>query len=386
MTDLRLKKLMEQKRIQKEREKLEKEMLFSFRSKIPVETLRIQKKLIDLARDNPSLVAHVLLKNYHHSDENICSNIRVTLAELIRLKEFKKAVIDLINTPNRDIRRGLFDFVKEYIGFHAVTFLSFYEQTVGLIELGKRKEIPMEDIEALVEISKSRFIDGYVFDAVKDIALCLDLVKHRHRSVEQLKNYLQEVLKIAPELNRMGVFSGRLEEPVRKAVKSSKNLKYDETGKIVQERKNEVALLNELRRIGKLIKMNIKEVPHLDLSQLKGMDAWTLNTLQQLLDSVVQMIVTGKQYEAKESLLSFLTEDFREFFHEHLEKRVEEGDPSALLTLYAIGITTLKLASYVLPLQSEEIYQDYYRELEGEPSIYLVSWPGVVEMMLSPES
>lgn len=386
MIDLRLKKIIEQKRIRKEREKLEREMLYSFKSSIPVERLRMQKKLIELAKSNPSIIAPLLLKNYHHNDEDISHNIRATLAELADLREFREAVTDLIRTPDREMRRGLLDFVKEYVGFHAVTFLSFYEQTAALIELGKRKEIPMDDIEALVEISKSAFIDGYIFDAVKDIALCLDLVKHRHRSVEQLKNYLQEVLKIAPELNRMGVFSGRLEEPLRKAVKSSKHLKYDETHKIVRERKNEIALLNEMRRIGKLIKTNVKEVPHLEISRLKGMDVWVLTILQQLMDSVMQMIVTGKQGEAKEYLLSFLTEDFREFFSEHLEERVTKGDPSALFTIYAVGITTLKLASYVLPLQSEEIYQNYYRELEGEPSIYLVSWPGIVEMMLSPES
>jgi len=59
-------------------------------------------------------------------------------------------------------------------------------------------------------------------------------------------------------------------------------------------------------------------------------------------------------------------------------RRLGEGERSANMTIYLIGISFLKLASVMMPSVAEDIYQKYFREMEGAASIYTVVWPEVV--------
>ena len=56
-------------------------------------------------------------------------------------------------------------------------------------------------------------------------------------------------------------------------------------------------------------------------------------------------------------------------------------DPSALFTVYIIGIVSLKLVSDLIPVAAEEIYQKFYRSLERDPTVLMVTWPEVVMRM-----
>jgi valyl-tRNA synthetase len=113
-------------------------------------------------------------------------------------------------------------------------------------------------------------------------------------------------------------------------------------------------------------------------SDLAGADVWVISRLHELIDSVTSATLSNNKKNAIEMLRSFLEDEFLEFFEESCKKRVEEKEPSALFTVYVIGIVCLKLASALMPSSAEEIYQKYYRNFEGEPSIHLVMWPEIV--------
>ena len=123
---------------------------------------------------------------------------------------------------SRNIRKAVQSFLGEEIGAHAITYASFYEQTMLLVAMSKRKNIPIDDIVSLADISKQTFIEGEVMEAVKDIGFCLDYVKHRYKNSEQLKEYVANLLQMAPDLSRMGVYSSSIEEPLRKAMKAAR--------------------------------------------------------------------------------------------------------------------------------------------------------------------
>jgi len=386
MADRKLNRLVGQRSHGRELDKMERELEHSFKSPMPVERLRMQRKIVEMGQTNPSGVACVLLGRYHDPNPNVRQGVGRSLFELAKSRDFLEAVVDRIGDPDRSIRRAMFDFLGEYKGFHATSFLSFYEQTLMLIALGRKKEIPTNDIQALVNVSKFAFLDGRVMDGMKDIATCLDLLKHRHRNVEQLKSYLVDVLRIAPELSRMGIMSTRLEEPFQKALKANKQRTYDETKEIIRGRMHESELRTELDRLGERIKSSVREFPQMSVSDLRGTDVWVLSSLQELMDIVISRTLAGKNIDAMEALRSFLGEDFKGFYTESMEERLTQGDPSALFTLYNVGISCLKLASPLLPVQTEEVYQKYYRELEEQPSIHVVIWPELMMRLIASES
>jgi len=367
-------------------DKIEKELMFSFKSPIPVERLRMQRKIVEAGRLDPSGMAAVLLAHYDEPKSEVRQGVERSLFDLAESRDFLEAVVGFIRCPDRGIRRAAIDFLGSYMGFHAISFLSFYEQTLVMIALGKKKEIPTEDIEALVEVSKFALLEGRVLDAVKDIATCLDLIKHRHKSVEQMKGYLVDVLRIAPELGKMGIFSSKLEEPLRNALRINKQRIYDETREIIRDRYLESCLIDELKKLGRRVRSNIMEPPQMNASQLQESDVLILSDLQRLMDKVIPRTLVGRMSEAVEILRSFLSEDFNEFYLENMEERLDQGDPSALYTLYSAALSCLKMAAPLLPTQTEDVYQEYYRDLEEQLSVHVLMWPEVMMNLLTSES
>jgi valyl-tRNA synthetase len=84
---------------------------------------------------------------------------------------------------------------------------------------------------------------------------------------------------------------------------------------------------------------------------------------------------------ALKGLHGFLVNEFTAYFENNAETRIADKDPSALFTVYIIGLVSLKLVSDLIPVAAEEIYQKYYRGMERDPSVLLVTWPEVVMFM-----
>jgi valyl-tRNA synthetase len=385
MVEKKLKSLIESKKRIRDALRIEKEMLISFRSPIPAERLYMERKMLDYSEGDPELVIMVLLANYNHKDIKVVNSVRSTLDEMTKRKEAMVSILDLIMHPDRDIRRNAFKFFNEKKNFHYVTYISFLEQTLILLALARKKGIPILDIVALVEVSKDAFLEGRTMAAVKDIAASLDLIKYRLRSVENLKNYIVDVLRLAPELTRMGVYPGSIEEPLKRVIKASKTRSFNDTRDIILERMRESTVRKELERIGKIVNRRAEIRPVLPLSEIEGTDVWLITAVQELMEMVTSSTISGNQGEAIEILRDFLGDDFREFYREEMVSRVEEGDASAIFGLYTVGIVCLKLSSAIIPEPSEMIYQKHFRRYEEDPSIHVVMWPEIVMKMATAE-
>jgi len=382
MAERKLKSLMVSKSRRKEALRMEKEMLQSFHSPIPAERLFMQNKMIQYAKGDAELVMMVLLTNSSDSDVKVVNSVNDTLMELVREREFMASLLEVILHPDRDIRRNAFQFLREHLGFHPTTYVSFLEQTMVLVALARKKDIPVDDIVSLVNVSKDDFLERRTLDAVKDIATCLDFIKYRLRSVEHLKSYLIDVLKMAPELTRMGVYPGSIEEPLKKAIKASKTRTYDETREIIERRAMESTILNQLTWMGKLLRDVLDKRPMMDPSDVTGIDVWLLTSVQDLMDMVTSATISGKEEDALDTLNIYLGEDFRDFFIEEMKERFDQKDPSAIFAFYIVGIVCLKLAGALMPEAVEDIYQENFKRFEEDPSIHVVLWPEIVMKIL----
>jgi hypothetical protein len=358
--------------------RIENSLVSSLRSPLAAERRRMERRILRHGAQDPYEMVAVLLKYYNHSDRRVRDNVRSCITDISKSKAGESAVLNNIVHPSREVRRAVLSFLGEHVGFHAITYASFYEQTMLLMAMARNKNIPVDDIEALAELSKNTFLEGEIMEAVKDISACLDFVKHRYRSAEQLRNYVVDILRMAPDLTKMGVFGGAIEEPLRKAIRASGSRTYDETREIIEERMKESSVRNELLRVGRIVKESIKKRPEMQPSDLSGVDVWALSRIHELLDSVTSATLAGRRDEGIELLRVFLEDEFVGFYDENCRDRVASGDPSALFTVYTIGIVCLKLSSGLMPASAEEIFQKYFRDLEEELSIHLVMWPEIV--------
>ena len=344
---------------------------------IPMERGRMEKRILHLAVDDPLGMVTILLKNYHHGSKRVSSAARKLLDQIVQDRSGMKAVLDSLTHPNREVRLAAVDLLKEKRGVHAVTYASFYESTSLLIAMARNRDMPVSDIEALAEMSKESFLDGETLEALQDIASSLDFIKHRYRAANMLKGYLTEMLRMAPDLTRMGVYDEKIDEPLKKAITASKSKEVDETSEIITERKLETSIRTTLDRVGKTIKDSVEARPNTDPSQLQGSDVWVLTRIQEIVESVTSLVLAGRKREALGQINVFLKSDLVEFM-EGAKQRIAAKDPSALLTAYTLALVGLRLASWLMPQTAEDIYQRYFRAYESEPSIHIVAWPEVV--------
>lgn len=359
-----------------ELDRIESSMESALASPLPGERLRMERRILSHSTRTPYEVSSVLLRHYESENQKVRESVERCLMDMSKSRVGTDAIITALKHPSRQVRKSVYSFLADHGPMHATTYAAFFEQTMILLALAKNKGIPVDDIESLVEVSKNGFLDGEVLQAVVDIANSLDLLKHRHRSVERFKTYVVDVLRMAPDLTRMGVFSGRIEEPLKKAIAASKERRYDETSEIIEERTREGRVRNHLDKVGKQVVGSIRSRPDIEPSQLKGEDVWVLSQLRDLMDAITSSTLAGRKAEAMERLRLFL-EEFGEYCDESMD-RIRESDPSALFTVYTVGVVCVKLFSFHLPMSAEELYQKYFRVYEEEPSVHIVSWPDFV--------
>jgi len=316
----------------------------------------------------------VLLRNYSHDNKRIASESRKLLDRLTEDRRGMKAVLDDIVHPNRKVRDAAVQYLRERKGIYAITYAAFLEHTELLVALARSKEIPVADIQALMEISKESFLDGEMMEALKDISASIDFIKHRHRAADQLKGYVTEMLRMAPDLTRLGVYDARIEEPLKRAINASKMQALDETKEIIAIRGIESSIRHSLDKMAKLAQASNKVKPSMQLERMQGDDVMALVKLRSVLESVTQLTIAQKRSESLQALQEYLKNECSEYYS-RAKKRVEAGEQSAYETVYVIGLVTLKLASALMQQTAEDIYQKYYRSFEAEPSVHIVRWP-----------
>lgn len=357
-----------------EEERLEASMLDSFSSDLRSDADRIRRKLVKRAGDKPRETIVLLLRNYEAGDERVKRSIIEILAELARDRSILALVLEEMVHPSRSVRKAVQSFLRETVGPHAVIYASLYEQTMLMVAMSKRKDVPVEDIVSLAELSKETFMDGEVMEAVRDIGFCLDHAKHRYRSSEQLKDYLSDFLRMAPDLSRMGVYSSSIEEPLRKAMKAARNRSFDETKEMIEERRREAELRNDLRSIVREIKGSVTSRPLLDMAALSDGDRGELSTLRGVVESV-EVLVNGDRRARAVALLHEYMGGLLRTYDATLRPRVGAGERGAVATMYFAGLTCVKLASFLLPSTGEEAYLNGFRHIEGAASIQVVVLP-----------
>jgi len=358
-------------------ERIEAIIVDSFPSNQDSDIERAQRKIVKWAEQKPLETVTVLLNHYHDDDERIRRPVRQTLNELSNDTICMEAIMTNMVHPSRTVRKAVQSFLGESVGAHAVTYASIYEQTMLLVAMAKRKDVPVEDIVSLADLSKMTFLDGETMRAIRDIGLCLDTIKHRYRSSEQLKDYLAELLKMAPDLSRMGIYGGSIEEPLRKAMKASRERTYDDTSTIIEERNKEFQLRGDLLTLANEVKDRVKDRPKVTSSDLYAEDRVEMARLYDLIDRVKALVLDNERTEAK-VLLQEHVDDFLQRYKGPLETRVHDQDRAATFVLYAQSLAFVKLASYLIPTTAEDLYQKGFRQLEDSPSIHVVLWPETV--------
>jgi len=111
-------------------------------------------------------------------------------------------------------------------------------------------------------------------------------------------------------------------------------------------------------------------------------DRWLLAKLKRIVDAATDSFEQYEYFRTKADSEKFFWQVFCDYYLEMVKHRLynpdqvgEESRRAVQHTLYTGLLSVLKLMAPIMPHITEEIYQGYFREREGDKSIHITSWP-----------
>ena len=361
-----------------EADRIEPILLDSLASPLSLERKRMESRVLNVAQDDTEGMVAVLLHYTEAKNENARGSILRLLDEISQTREGRAAILENLSHPDQEVRKGVRTMMVRIWGEGTDSFAADYEQALLLMNLAHSRDIFVDDIVTLAELVKVTLLEGDRDKALEDIALVAELLKHRYRAVETMKNYLADMLKITPELSKLGMMSGRIEESLRVASRANKQRSFDYTKDLIDEKMREVETIDQLRSLGVSVRELMVEAPHVPLEKLSGMDVWMISRLKELVAEGTNLNVTARRSDLIDLIGSFLRGEVFPYLRDKAQDRLSARDPSLLFALYTVGLTCLKLLHEPLPKVAEELYVTYFRDLEGAQTVNDISWPSAV--------
>jgi hypothetical protein len=361
-----------------EADRIEPVLLDSLASPLSLERKRMEARVLNVARDETEGMVAVLLRYTDAKNDNARESVLRLLDEISQGREGRAAILENLSHPDQEVRKGTRTMMVRVWGEGTESFAADYEQALLFMNLARSRDIYVDDIVTLAELVKVTLLEGDRDKALEDIALVVELVKHRYRAVETMKNYLADMLKITPELSKLGMMSGRIEESLRTASKANRQRSYDYTKDLIDEKLREVETIDQLRSLGVTVREMLYEAPHVPLEQLGGMDVWMISRLKALVAEGTNLNLTARRGDLIDLVGSFLKKEVFPYLQDKAQDRLSSKDPSLMFALYTVGLTCLKLLNEALPKVADELYITYFRDLEGTHTINDVTWPSAV--------
>ncbi len=357
--------------------KLEASLEGRLASPLAFERRWTQNRVMEMADREPWSVTIMLLRHYDCVNDKARDNVRLLVSRIAEREEAQEAILDGLSHPSIEVRRGASICVPHIWGDPARPYPILFEQTYSLIEMARQRDLDVSDIEILMDLSKVSFMDGELVKAIGDISVCLEFLRRRYKNSETLNTYLADMLRMAPELEKIGLDDAHIEQSLLTAVKVNRSRKFDVAQDLIDQRVMEVEIKDRMRSLGVLISSSMRQRPILEPKVLVPKDIEMVVLTRKAIESMSTKSLQNDMDGAVEEMHRFLFKDLDAYFDESVASRLAQGEVSASLTMYLIVLALLKVASSFIPFSAENIFQANMKGLEGTPSIFLVIWPGL---------
>ncbi len=151
-------------------------------------------------------------------------------------------------------------------------------------------------------------------------------------------------------------------------------------------------MVNKLWNASKFAIMHLEEYDG-SKPELEVFDKWMLSKIQNLVKNCTESFDKYEYSKVKAEAENFFWNVFCDYYLEIIKDRLYNPDIrgkdakcSAQYTLYYSLLTILKLTAPFMPFITEEIYQMFFRQREGEKSVHNLSWPNFDENLVDEKS
>ncbi len=128
----------------------------------------------------------------------------------------------------------------------------------------------------------------------------------------------------------------------------------------------------KLYNLGKFVKNAIREGFE-EPEKLHLADRWIISKYSEIVKNVTESMDNYRYDRAVKDLENFMWNIFADHYVEMVKHRM--GEDATKYTLYHVLLGIVKMFAPIMPHVTEEVYQEVFRDREGEKSVHLTSWP-----------
>ncbi len=151
-------------------------------------------------------------------------------------------------------------------------------------------------------------------------------------------------------------------------------------------------ILTKIWNASRFVEMHLDDYKDEDV-ELENIDRWFLTRLYETLDECENHYRNYETSKVRRKMEEFFMNTFCDNYLEMVKHRLynpdehgEDSKQAALRTLYEGLLSCIKVFMPIVPHITEEIYQNIFREREGERSINFTEWPETKEDLMDDEA
>jgi len=354
--------------------RIDRHLVADFSSMMPGRKRRMLDRIEEHAGKNPLAVVPILVKHYDADNPKVRTQVRASLARVTQSELGELALVECMFSRQQGIANTAASVLEER-GYNSISFLSYYRQAMNLAGQARKADIFCQDVEDLITDSIGTYKEGRFDQATTNMMMAKDLLEDRLEWHGHLRGYIKDVLRLTPILSRSGVQTDAIQDSLRAASSAAQSREYGEARSLLDLRRQETRLWKQLWSLEEFVTKRIKAKPIVELMVLHDSDKKLLAAFNKMGSEFKDLTQDGKLVDALKAVEDFIREDISTDYLAKDGKRLDSKDEGAWYTMWSVGLGLLKLVASVIPNVSEELYQQYFRDREGPPSIHTVAWP-----------
>lgn len=354
--------------------RLSRTLVAAMNSSFPGKRKKIIERIREHARTNPYSTIPFLLRYFDHVDPNTREHARMLIEELTRLPGGEQALIESIFSSHTSVGDGA-AAVLEARNMDGLRFRELYLDAERQFSACRAMGVYVDDVRDLFLEAIRLYKNKLVEQAFENIILVSDILRDRLDWTSNTKRYIQDVLKLTPQLSRSGVSIDNLQESLRILAGAVKTRDYKETKELLESKKLEASIISQIGSMFSYICRRLRCSSIELTASVSENDLKLFESMKKLGEEVRTYAKRKKHAEALESIYSFLSQELAGKYIAGAVQRIDSGDKNAEAAAGQTMLGVLKILNLVLPNAASDIYEMHLKGRVGKESIEDAPWP-----------
>jgi len=354
--------------------RISRRIVADLNSSFPGKRKKMIQKLRAHANSNPFSTIPLLLRYIDHVDARVRDYANQLVEELTRTTTGEQALIESIFSSHHAVGDSA-AAILEARNLEGVRYRELYVQGEKSFSDCKSMGIYTGDLRDMFLEAIRLYKEKLVEQAFENLILVNDLLRDRIDWNRNTKRYIQDVLRLTPQLSNSGVSMENIHESLKALNTAMKTRDYRETKDLIESKKLEATIGSQLVSVFSFMSRRLKGSKINPAKNVPPDQKWIFDSMKKVATEVKNYVKKGKKTEALEGIYSFVAQELAGKYVESTMSEIESGNQDAEIAAGQVMLGIAKMVNLALPNLADELFESYLKSRLGKANIEDVPWP-----------